>query len=68
MQVLFAVAVARLASGGAGIPLDAVLGLIDGQDRFRLTFVVALGAHRILVQGRRCSSGFALLRRRICSE
>lgn len=51
MQVFFTFAVARLAIGCAGICLYAVFGLIDSQDRFSLTFVMALRASLIFFHG-----------------
>ena len=65
-QVVLTLAVARLATRGTGISLDAMLGLVDRQYRFLFTFVMALRAHCILVQDR--SSGFAPLRRRVRSQ
>lgn len=54
IQVFFALAVARLAIGSAGIRLDTMFGLIDSQDRFSLTFIMAPRADRIPVHSLSC--------------
>lgn len=54
MQMLFTLAVARLAGRCARISLDPVLGLINGENWLRLIFIVASGTDRVPVRGRNC--------------
>lgn len=70
MQVLVAFAVARLAGGGAGIAFDAMFGLINRQNWFRFTFIMASCADFVPAQGigggAVCCDGAAQVRQHVC--